>query len=66
MIHFKVKKIILESGLKQSYIAQQLGIDQGQLSKKIYGHMMFSESERARLAEILGTTEKELFVEEAA
>lgn len=62
MILFELKKAILESGLKQTFIARQLGIDETTLSKKIHGYLPILDKEKKPLAEILGKDVAELFV----
>lgn len=62
MIQFGLKKAILESGLKQSFIAQKVGIDQTTLSKKINGHIRFEDKEKIRIAKVLDQSIYELFL----
>ena len=60
-MHFELKRTILESGLKQVYLAKKVGIDPTLLSKKIHGYYPLTEIERKRLAEILNRRPDELF-----
>ena len=53
MINFYIKKAILESGLKQIFIAREMQLDPTILSTKIHGYIVLKESEKKRLAEIL-------------
>ena len=62
MILFELKKAILEKGLKQTFIARQLGIDETTLSKKIHGYLPIFDQEKKDLAVILGKDVDDLFV----
>jgi transcriptional regulator with XRE-family HTH domain len=62
-ITFKVA--IVESGLKQHYIAKQAGMHPVRLSKIIHQYVSPSEEEMARLAAVLNRAVSELFSSEA-
>lgn len=51
-----LKREIKDSGLKQSYIAEQLGLSSYGLSKKLKGNNEFKLSEITRLSKLLKFT----------
>ena len=61
MIYFELKRSILESGLKQIFIAQKMNLDPTLLSKKIHGIYPITEFEKGQLARILNKNLDELF-----
>jgi len=52
-MYFELKRAILESGLKQIFIARKLGLDPALLSKKLNGYRPITQTEKKQLAEIL-------------
>jgi plasmid maintenance system antidote protein VapI len=61
MTLFELKKAILDSGFKQTYLASLIGIDQTLFSKAIHGHRTLSENQKVRLAQFLRKEVAELF-----
>lgn len=53
----KLELRIQQSGLKKSYIAKTLGIDQKTLKNKITGRTQFKESEMDAMWKLLGITD---------
>jgi hypothetical protein len=64
MIYFELKRAILESGLKQTFIAGKVGLDPVLFSKKVNGYRPMTQAEKEQLAEILGKRIGELFPEQ--
>lgn len=60
-MNWALKKAIVESGLKQTFLSEKAGIDNGVLSHAIYGRRELDSEKKTRLAEILGRTLEELF-----
>ena len=50
---FELKKAILTSGLKQTYISRVIGLDHVLFSKKLNGYLPFSPAEKTQLLKIL-------------
>ena len=63
-MYFELKKAILESGLKQGFIARKVGIEQTIFSKKINGHIPMTKPEKSRVAQVLRLPIKQLFEQE--
>ena len=63
-MYFELKKAILESGLKQGFIARKAGIEQTIFSKKINGHTPMTKAEKSRVAQVLRLPIKQLFFEQ--
>jgi hypothetical protein len=61
MIYFALKRAILESGLKQTFIARKVGLDPTLFSKKINRYRPMTQKEKEKLAKILGKRITELF-----
>jgi len=57
----ELKKAIWQTGLKQRFIAEQLGIDETHFSKLITGRRTFSDTDKRRIADLLGKSVAELF-----
>ena len=61
MIYFTLKQAILESGLKQGFIAKQVGLAPNLFSKKLNGYRPMRQEEKEELAKILGRKISDLF-----
>ncbi len=61
MVYFELKRTILKSGLKQGFIAKQVGLDPTLFSKKVNGYRSMTQKERDKLAKILDKKTDELF-----
>ena len=48
-----IKQLIKESGMKQNYVAEYLGISEQSMCHKLKGRRGFTEEELDRLSEIL-------------
>ena len=57
----KLKLLIVKSGMRQIAIAQELGISEGQFSKIVSGYAPLTDKIDAKLAEILGVKDEELY-----
>lgn len=55
-----LKKRIAESGLKQNYIAQQMGINRASLHNKLNGKSEFTMKEIVGLSRVLHMDDKEI------
>lgn len=61
MILFQLKRAILESGLKQAFIARQIGLDDTTLSKKLHGYRPMTDNEKRSIAKLLRKNVCDLF-----
>ena len=59
-----LKAAILQTGIKQGFLATVAGIDPTRLSKIIHGHVQPAEIERTRISEVLNIPLNELFPED--
>ena len=50
---FELKKAILKSGLKQTYISRVMGINDVLFSKKLNGYLPFLPEEKTQLLKII-------------
>ena len=61
MIQFELKRAILNSGLKQDYIARRLNLQPTVFSKKIHGWIKITKDEKNGLSRLLNIPAKVLF-----
>lgn len=61
MVHFELKRAILKSGLKQTFIARTMGLDPNLFSKKLNGYRPMTQNEKEKLAKFLGKEISDLF-----
>jgi hypothetical protein len=57
---FQLKRAIIESGYKQSFLARQVGIDENKLTKAITGRCQLADGEKQKLADVLSKRVDEL------
>jgi transcriptional regulator with XRE-family HTH domain len=62
-MNLMLKKVIVESGFKQQFIAHKAGIEAVRLSRIIHGHIVPNAQEKSALAGILDKKVAELFKE---
>lgn len=60
-VNVALKSAIFATGKKQQRVARLAGITPQDLSHAIYGRRELSETQRARLAKLLGKSESDLF-----
>ena len=60
-VNIALKNAILNSGLKQYFVASMAQIDQTRFSKIIHGHVEPSENEMEQIAKSMGIAKDELF-----
>lgn len=60
------KRAVLRSGLKQTFIAREMGIHTSRLSRVLNGHMDATETEKRLLAATLRCSVSDLFPEAEA
>jgi transcriptional regulator with XRE-family HTH domain len=58
-----LQRAIRESGLKQTFIADRVGINESRLSRIVRGHIDASEHEKKALALVLNARVAQLFSE---
>ena len=61
MILHRLKQEILESGLKQNYIARQVGLDPTTFSKKLHGYISMTEDEKLLVSLVLRKSVEDIF-----
>ena len=57
----RLKKAIYESGYRQGWVADQIGVDAAVLSHYISGNREPTEKQKKELAKILNKAQKDLF-----
>ena len=60
-MRFTLKKIILNSGMKQQFIAAKAGINDIRFSRIVHGHIDPNSEEKAAISQVLKTTISDLF-----
>jgi transcriptional regulator with XRE-family HTH domain len=61
MTNLALKINLLNSGLKQFFIASRAGIEQTRFSKIVHGHIVATPEEKAAIADALGKQVDEIF-----
>lgn len=56
----KLKRAVLNSGMKQKWIAEQIGICEWLLSRYVTGERKLPVHRRRQLAKLLGVAQKEI------
>jgi plasmid maintenance system antidote protein VapI len=64
MVQILLKKAILDSGLKQFFLAKRIGVEPTIFSKKVNGHLPITDDEKQLLAEVFGLDVNDLFAQE--
>jgi transcriptional regulator with XRE-family HTH domain len=65
-LHEKIRSIRENKKLSQGYLAQELGLDQSQYSRREKGEIPFVPNEIVRISKLLETSISDLFGEENA
>ena len=65
-VHEKIKAIREEKKLSQGYLAQELGLDQSQYSRREKGEIPFVPNEILKISKLLKTSISNLFGEETS
>lgn len=60
-MNLQLKNVILKSGLKQRYIAEQIKIDHVTFSKKLNGYLHFTKDEKAAIAKKFSVSINDIF-----